>query len=187
MGIEVIARDWDRPGWCGSFYPEDLPEDWRLTYFANAFEAVLVPALAWQSVPWEHLAAWREDVPQRFRFYLELAQDQAPATLARAAQALGERFAGSVAAVCPGPTVVGANADPDAEATRTWSAWGRDGTPILARRLPDALLSEPPAAVAWLRGMAAEARSRPALAVFGEGPADSLTRWSQLVLLAGLA
>lgn len=72
MGIEVIARGWDRSDWYGEFYPEDLPEDWRLSYFANAFQSVLVPAASWRGASGERLAQWAEDVPDRFRFYLEV-------------------------------------------------------------------------------------------------------------------
>jgi uncharacterized protein YecE (DUF72 family) len=62
MGIEIIARHWDRPDWCGPFYPEDLPEDWRLAYFATLFESVLVPATAWPEAPPGRLAQWAGDV-----------------------------------------------------------------------------------------------------------------------------
>jgi hypothetical protein len=78
MGIEVIARGWERSDWWGEFYPEDLPEDWRLSYFANAFQSVLVPAASWREAPRGRLAQWAEDVPDRFRFYLELDASDGP-------------------------------------------------------------------------------------------------------------
>ena len=37
------ARDWEHPAWNQEFYPDDLPEDWRLSYYANEFPVVLVP------------------------------------------------------------------------------------------------------------------------------------------------
>jgi hypothetical protein len=226
MGIEVIARDWDRADWCGGFYPEDLPEEWRLAYFANAFDAVLVPAAAWQGDP-SRLALWAQEVPHRFRFYLELPRGSDPRAMAQAAAPLGERFAGSVAVLPPrteampgasappgdgpasreagprsdepaadwpladGPTGTGAGPDggpePAAQPDRTLAAWAADGGTILARQIPQAVVADPRAALAWLTALAAEAGSKPALAIFGDAPADTLTRWSQLILLAGFA
>lgn len=194
MGIEVIARDWDRPDWCGTLYPADLPEDWRLTYFANAFEAVLVPAAVWHGAAPSRLTGWAEDVPQRFRFYLELGPGDDPRGLARMAAPLGGKFAGLVAdrpwpdgppgSDRPYPSP---NSNPDPAPAQTLPAWDAEGKTLLARQIPRAMVTDPRAAVAWLTSLAAEAGSRPALAILGEAPADALAHWSQLVLLAGLA
>ncbi|SIO02148.1 hypothetical protein SAMN05443662_1178 [Sulfurivirga caldicuralii] len=43
--IEVGARGWA----CQDYYPEDLPEEWQLDYYANAFSALLVPQAQWAS------------------------------------------------------------------------------------------------------------------------------------------
>lgn len=32
------------PLWQGDYYPNDLPDDWRLDYYANDYSAVLLPA-----------------------------------------------------------------------------------------------------------------------------------------------
>ncbi len=69
--LEVGARGWDHPGWVGSFYPESLPPEWRLTYFSNEFFRVLVPASEW--VKAETLPEWCGEVHERFGFLLELA------------------------------------------------------------------------------------------------------------------
>lgn len=45
--VLIGAAGWAHPGWMGSFYPDDLPEDWRLAYYANLYRVVLVPAEAW--------------------------------------------------------------------------------------------------------------------------------------------
>ncbi|MBK1706770.1 hypothetical protein CKO40_20040, partial [Halochromatium glycolicum] len=61
---------WDLADAC-QFYPSDLPEDWRLAYFANAFGAVLLPYATWVNAEAATLAQWREDVTPRFRFVAE--------------------------------------------------------------------------------------------------------------------
>jgi hypothetical protein len=76
MGVQrsllLGARDWEHSAWNMDFYPEDLPVDWRLSYYANEFQVVMVPATRWMESGPEELAQWREEVPQGFRFYLEV-------------------------------------------------------------------------------------------------------------------
>ena len=66
------ARDWEHPSWGVDFYPEDLPADWRLSYYANEFQAVMVPTARWMGSSPEDLRQWQEEVPQGFRFYFEV-------------------------------------------------------------------------------------------------------------------
>ncbi len=40
-GVDVLGAGWQ--GW----YPEDLPSDWRMDYFANEFSAVLFSPRSW--------------------------------------------------------------------------------------------------------------------------------------------
>lgn len=74
--IRVGACDWDHAHWRGSFYPDDLPEDWRLGYYANEFSAVWLPKCRWQADEAD-FEQWAEDVPDDFVFYL---QGQPPGT-----------------------------------------------------------------------------------------------------------
>ncbi len=41
--VEVGAMGWA----CEAFYPEDMPSEWQLEYYANHFSAVLVPSTQW--------------------------------------------------------------------------------------------------------------------------------------------
>jgi hypothetical protein len=75
--ILIGARGWDHPTWHGGFYPEELPEDWRLTYYNNLLRAVLVPGEVWPSVTADTVRGWVEDSDADFRFVIET-----PATLA---------------------------------------------------------------------------------------------------------
>lgn len=87
----IAAYGWDHTGWCGSYYPEDLPPEWRLAYYANEFSAVVVPAAQWQRADAATAAQWAVDVPEVFCFLLEAAVAPPPAMLL---QALGARFCG---------------------------------------------------------------------------------------------
>jgi len=91
--ILIGTRGWDRPddsrdgggraasgtaaGWTGGFYPEALPDDWRLGYYVNHLRAVLVPAETAARADEATVRAWAEDAYEEFRFVVEV-----PATLA---------------------------------------------------------------------------------------------------------
>jgi len=89
----VAARDWDHAAWSGGFYPEDLPAEWRLTFYANEFPAVIVPAAAWGEDPAQQARQWVADTPEGFGF---LVEGDLPAGVE---EALAERL---VAAIGPG-------------------------------------------------------------------------------------
>jgi hypothetical protein len=70
--IIVAARGWSYPSWHGTFYPDDLPEDWQLSYYGNEFRAVVVSASEWVSLDTVEIERWVEDVSEEFLFYLEV-------------------------------------------------------------------------------------------------------------------
>ena len=67
----VGARGWDHSAWNGAFYPEDLPEDWRLSYYSNEFRGVLLPESVWQTAGPREIASWCDDVADGFLFFLQ--------------------------------------------------------------------------------------------------------------------
>ena len=69
--VRVGAMNWDKPDWCGSFYPEDLPDDWLLSYYNTQFQAVYLPATVWQAASEVTWAQWLEDTQDGFCFVLE--------------------------------------------------------------------------------------------------------------------
>jgi uncharacterized protein YecE (DUF72 family) len=85
QAILVGARGWDQDDWVGGFYPEGLPQGWRLTYYSNLLRAVLVPGEAWDGADSEVVRQWAEDCDEAFRFVLELPHElsapQRPATI----------------------------------------------------------------------------------------------------------
>ncbi len=75
--IEIGVRDWEHPGWQGVFYPEDLPAEWRLGYYANEWRAVLVPYQRWaageEPAVDRRLRQWCSEVDEQFTLLLEPA------------------------------------------------------------------------------------------------------------------
>ncbi len=91
--IVVGACGWDHSLWQDNFYPEDLPKDWRLTYYANEFAAVLVPQEKWRAADVDY-EQWAEDVPEDFRFYF--VTDDLDADDLKIKKEMGNTFAGFV-------------------------------------------------------------------------------------------
>lgn len=73
--LKVGTCGWDEPLWQGSFYPEELPEDWRLSFLGSQVRAVQVPPEQWQGLDAAGLEQWREDTYPEFRFVLALMPD----------------------------------------------------------------------------------------------------------------
>ncbi len=179
--IHLCARGWAHAGWRGGFYPDDLPETWRLSYYANEFSGVLVPEDAWREAGETALAGWAEDVPELFRFYLERVSSLPDEEDARRARCLGAHFAGWVV--------------PARESDRP-----RDGVE------PCRLLDAPVSAKAWrlhqlaaydlrsqrglLETLAVEATPQAELCLFIVGdppPMETMRTLRQLTELLGLA
>lgn len=68
--IALGAWDWRHESWQGVFYPQDLPLDWQLTFYANEFDAVGLPTAAWLNPPLAELESWLENTQAGFRFHL---------------------------------------------------------------------------------------------------------------------
>jgi len=68
----VGSYGWQHAAWANSYYPDELPEDWRFCFYSNNLRSVLVPGEAWNTSPSPPLAQWLEDSDPAFRFVLEL-------------------------------------------------------------------------------------------------------------------
>lgn len=79
IDIKTGAYGWRHSAWLNSFYPDDLPaegeEDWRLAYYSNEFNTVLVPTDYWQHQSGQAQAVdcerWLDDVNDDFQFLVE--------------------------------------------------------------------------------------------------------------------
>jgi Protein of unknown function DUF72 len=73
--INPGAYGWRHQHWLKSFYPEELPvngaEDWRLSYYSNEFNTVMVPFNYWQSGNAVDCEGWLNDVNDDFQFFVE--------------------------------------------------------------------------------------------------------------------
>lgn len=98
--LRIGVRDWEHRSWESTFYPSDLPAEWRLSYLANEVAAVWVPESRWLSGDIEsdcdRLEEWAEDVADGFLFVLEVSTPVS--ALNRRVEALGESFGGLVVA-----------------------------------------------------------------------------------------
>ncbi|MFO8002824.1 hypothetical protein [Thioalkalivibrio sp.] len=89
----AAVHDAADPAWV-DFYPEGLPEDWRLAYYAHHWRDLLIPADQWQDFALDF--AWIVDLPETLRLYFQVPPGLAapgPAC-ARLAAALGARLGG---------------------------------------------------------------------------------------------
>lgn len=76
--VLVGAAGWQHTGWRGVFYPEDLPEDWTLSYYNTQFSAVYLPAATWQAALSDTWAQWLYDTRDDFHFVLEAGRADVP-------------------------------------------------------------------------------------------------------------
>ncbi len=71
QAVNVGAYGWLHPHWINRFYPEDLPADWRLGYYSNEFDTVLVPSFYWQQQSMADCEALLDAVHPGFQFFIE--------------------------------------------------------------------------------------------------------------------
>ena len=67
----VASRGVSHPQWIIDYYPDDIPEDWRLTYFANEFNACVLTLSELEAMECD-ISELSEDLPKSFKCYIEL-------------------------------------------------------------------------------------------------------------------
>ncbi|VAW46589.1 hypothetical protein MNBD_GAMMA03-691 [hydrothermal vent metagenome] len=72
MNVQIGTYGWQNDAWLSTFYPNDLPEDWRLDFFSNIYRVVLVPQVEWQAWSKETLLDIVECVDHEFGIYLAI-------------------------------------------------------------------------------------------------------------------
>ncbi len=90
----IGAEGWDHGAWRGVLYPEDLPADWRLAYYALRFDVVMLSWFQVRSASVSTLIAWAADTDKEFRFIIRCAQPATLRELGPAQEVLGCRLAG---------------------------------------------------------------------------------------------
>ena len=77
------AAGWDRPEWADAFYPSDMPQEWRLTFYNTQFDCVFLAASSWRQAGAAAYEAWAADTHEHFLFLLEDARpEELPGVLA---------------------------------------------------------------------------------------------------------
>ncbi len=92
--IKVGSYGWEFASFLQSFYPQDLPQEWRLSFYANEFNSILIPAELWCDSSLD-IEEWL-DVPDDFSFYLQQADAHCDERLHSVTQLLGSKLKGSV-------------------------------------------------------------------------------------------
>jgi len=79
--LQIGTYGWQYEAWRDAFYPEDLPEDWMLDYYGNAYRVVMVPEQSWLAWSEEDIEDVIEAVEDEFGFYLEVVDTLGSAKL----------------------------------------------------------------------------------------------------------
>lgn len=87
--LQIGLYGWHRADLVGQFYPEDLPSDWQLDYYSNAFRVVLVPQLEWNAWDEDELEAIIEAVEAPFYFYFAVENDLTAENLSQLTRVVG--------------------------------------------------------------------------------------------------
>lgn len=193
----VTSRGWWDLADADQFYPDDLPQDWRLSYFANSFRAAMLPAELWARADPQTVTRWRDDVPAGFRFVAERPAMLPPSSAQRltpaiVTQLLGPTLGGWLEPIADTPTSAPAsNVDrylryerahefpTEQRSTAALPAYGLFAAGELLsdfRRAKDRL-----SRATELQGRA------PSLIILARPSSSQLTGWQELVELLGLA
>lgn len=68
--VYLGAVGWGHGAWQGDFYPEDMPEDWQLSFYNTQFRCVYLPFEQWRNAADEEVSGWLHDTREGFRFVL---------------------------------------------------------------------------------------------------------------------
>lgn len=70
----IGTQGWESETWLDFFYPENMPEDWRLDFYSNFFECVLVEESVWKAWTEEELEELVELFEEEvFWFFFEVS------------------------------------------------------------------------------------------------------------------
>ena len=181
--VAVVPTGWWGLADARGYYPDDLPRDWRLAYFANEHIGVYLPSAVWGAFPAVRLRSWQEEVHGRFGFFLQYPPQAvgAGARPEQARDALGDRLVAWVRWET-GEDAPGALLDPSAPAPLGGGTRPSFGQAV---HCPRALLADLRGGAEWLRTCTTAAAAT--LVVLPRPTAAQLGAWRQLAALLGFA
>ena len=74
VNLRIGTSGFDYPHWQGRFYPPGVPSGERLAFYADRFDAVELNVTFYRLPPARAFAAWRDAVPDRFRFAVKASR-----------------------------------------------------------------------------------------------------------------
>ena len=74
MTVLIGTSGWNYPHWKGAFYPDDLPDDQWLGWYAERFDTVEINATFYRLPTVQTLDAWQDAVPPGFRFAVKASR-----------------------------------------------------------------------------------------------------------------
>lgn len=86
--LSLGTVDWQRDDWLSSYYPDDIPPDWRLAYYTNDCDCVMLPAQHWHGRDIEAMVEQVEAAPASLRCFIGVEPGDA-GRLAPLLEALG--------------------------------------------------------------------------------------------------
>jgi hypothetical protein len=159
VDIYIASRDWQEPPLGSGLYPDDLPIEWQLGYYANEFNALLLPVERWAGLDAALAGRWLEDVPAGFRFFLELQAGAEPERAALLGPGLGgfvvpegaASWSGRWAELAPVASLAGEKTLPDGApgGLAQVGVHAGDGPALLRRRLEAVLASGADTGLVW--------------------------------------
>ncbi len=81
---------WEHASWNDGFYPDDLPEDWQLSFYNTQFHCVYLPHLVWYQASNDLVVAWLNEAQEDFHFVLGIP-DRRPGDWSEKAARFGNR------------------------------------------------------------------------------------------------
>lgn len=199
----VTPRSWQDLADADQFYPDDLPDDWRLGYFANTFSAILLPYTLWSGADAATQAQWRDDVTPRFRFVATTGRgaDAAESTpMQGLEQTLGPQLRAWLAPNLLPATEAAATPAAQAQGSAWFACWppgighaasnasssDEEAVPPYAVIAPPALHRDLRAARSWIDGLLERHGQPPAVIVLARPFSHHLEAWYRLVELLDL-
>lgn len=192
----VVPRGWWDLADAASFFPGDLPEDWRLTYFANQFGASLLPWSFWAQASAADWAQWAGDVTAEFRFVAEIGTAaNAGRAHADLQHALGRTLGAWVLA--DGRLHAQSEHHVPSDGHHQLPCWHAIASPpaafvsreagTYAAVAPVALHGDLRGARRWLEELDRCNARPPAVVILARPASETLTAWQQLIELLGLS
>jgi uncharacterized protein YecE (DUF72 family) len=90
--VLVGAQGWKQSHWQGTFYPEDLPEDWQLSFYNSQYRCVYLPKSTWAGCSILDAEMWLKDTQSNFRFIFEPPESMTQHTAAILKAMAGRAF-----------------------------------------------------------------------------------------------